>query len=157
MFTNVNNGCKDTFSPMVKPTAHAQWNLKQTEHVQWTWKGGLVAISEYKFFEETPNGSYRPNSWLFQLKRYLFSLNIPSLRIPVLGSCYNARPYKIPVPVNINKYIFTHLLIYIAYKPFKFTNKEKRTSFIWRLKNSWHVFHFSHHLLHYPWYWVRIA
>ncbi len=36
IFFFLNNGWKGTFLPLVKTTDHAQPNLRQTEHVQWT-------------------------------------------------------------------------------------------------------------------------
>ncbi len=46
---------KALFHPLVKPTAHVQLNMKQTEHVQnrLQWKGGSMNILEYKVFKDS--------------------------------------------------------------------------------------------------------
>ncbi len=78
----LNNDWKDTSSPMNTTIAHAQWNLKQTEHICSgpLWKGGSAVISEYctsvdslKKCLTAENPSFRPMAAIWPILKHLYS------------------------------------------------------------------------------------
>jgi len=52
-----NNGLKGTFYSLVITTAHAEWNLKQTEHVQWKSMKRVAQLSFHDMVQEQPKSS----------------------------------------------------------------------------------------------------
>jgi hypothetical protein len=69
---------KDGVSPMIlKTTAHAQWNLKQTEHGQWTnMKKWLSCHYRVRLFKDSPNWSCMERKGDFSVYYYTHSLRI---------------------------------------------------------------------------------
>ena len=65
-------------------------------------------------------------------------------KIVLRGLCQNYSPIR---PLWTNKYISIYSYLF-ALKPFKLTYMKKKLSSIWRLKNSWHAFHFPNHPPH---------
>ncbi len=88
--------------------------------------------------------------------------------IPLTSGSGSGRPKNTWIRIRIrntgheNIYLYFHLLISVCPE----TNKGyiygdgnicwNHRSSIWRLKNSWHAFHFPHHPSHHPWSWVKL-
>jgi hypothetical protein len=51
------NGLKGTFYFLVLTTAYAEWNLKQTEHVQWNSMKRIAQLSFHEMVQEQPKFS----------------------------------------------------------------------------------------------------
>ncbi len=87
---------KVPFQPLIKTTAHAQWNLKQRVSISSgpIWNSGSAAISENKCPRIAPqnSGSYGQKMWFFSWKGFL-SLN-SGHSAPDKG-CSNAVPCSI--------------------------------------------------------------
>jgi hypothetical protein len=52
-----NDGLTGTFYFLVLTTAHAEWNLKQTEHVQWNSMKRVAQLSFHDMVQEQPKSS----------------------------------------------------------------------------------------------------